>query len=68
MAEGKRQWTRQMVAPPMRGVSIGPRSLLPVPANENRAPARLRAARIFLLIACAAALIWSVRNLLVLPG
>ncbi len=68
MAEGKRQQTRPMVAPPIRGVSIGPRPLLPVPANENRTPARLRAARMSLLIACVAVLIWSVRNLLVQAG
>jgi len=52
-------------APPRPvGGGIGPRRLLPVPANDNRVPARVRVRRVLIIAAAVAALAWAITGLM----
>ena len=53
------------VAPPapMAGM-IGPRRLVPTPANDNRLPARVRIRRILMLSATAVVCVWAAVEIL----
>ena len=48
---------------PMAG-AIGPRRLVPVPANDNRVPARVRLRRILMFTATAVVVLWAAVEIL----
>lgn len=65
MASKNGQIRRVGIAPPapMAG-GIGPRRVVPVPANDNRVPTRIRLRRILMLTATAVAFLWAAVELL----
>jgi hypothetical protein len=53
-----------VVAPVPSGGRLGPRRLLPVPANDNRLPRRVRLRRGLLIVATAVVFAWTLAELI----
>lgn len=65
MASKNGQIRRVGFTPPAPRVGgIGPRRMLPVPANDNRVPARIRARRVLIVAALAAVCVWAAVEIL----
>jgi hypothetical protein len=52
-----------LTSPAPAGGRIGPRRLLPVPANDNRLPRRVRLRRALMAVATAVACAWAIAEL-----